>query len=126
MEKYIHPAYISYISFFSVPPLRIFALPSLCNLWEADRRTDRRTDGQTQRQTDRHRDRVSREEEARVTRAAAVGAGHQLLGLARLAVALLVPQTEVTVVIGDDAAVHRLLGCQGEETHRMEGEGMWW
>ena len=66
------------------------------------------------------------EEAACVTGAAAVGAGHQLLSLARLAVALLVPQTEVTVVVGDDAAVHRLLGCQRGRTRtgwRVKGGG---
>lgn len=50
-----------------------------------------------------------------LTGASAVGAGHQLLGLARLPVRFLVSQAEVTVVIGDDDTVWALLSCWQEE-----------
>ena len=50
----------------------------------------------------------------RLTGASTVRAGHQLLGLARLPVGVLVAQAEVTVVVGDDAAVCSLLSCRQE------------
>lgn len=49
-----------------------------------------------------------------LTRASTVGAGHQLLGLARLLVGVLVAQAEVAVVVGDDGAVWALLSCWQE------------
>lgn len=53
----------------------------------------------------------------KLTRAPTVGAGHQLFGLARLPVGVLVSQAEVTVVIGDDDAVGSLLSCWREQSH---------
>lgn len=47
----------------------------------------------------------------RLTRASAVGAGHQLFSLARLPVGILVSQAEVAVVVGDDDTVGALLSC---------------
>lgn len=52
-----------------------------------------------------------------LTRASTVGAGHQLLSLARLPVGVLVAQAEVTVVVGDDGAVGTLLSCRQQEIH---------
>lgn len=52
-----------------------------------------------------------------LTRASAVGAGHQLLSLARLPVGVLVAQAEVAVVVGDDGAVGSLLSCRRQEIH---------
>lgn len=52
-----------------------------------------------------------------LTRASTVGAGHQLLGLARLPVGVLVTQAEVTVVVGDDDTVWALLSCWQEQFH---------
>lgn len=52
-----------------------------------------------------------------LTGASTVGAGHQLLSLARLPVGVLVAQAEVTVVVGDDGAVGGLLSCRQEEIH---------
>lgn len=50
-----------------------------------------------------------------LTRASTVGAGHQLLGLARFPVGVLVAQAEVTVVVGYDDAVWALLSCWQEQ-----------
>lgn len=50
-----------------------------------------------------------------LTGASAVGAGHQLLSLARLPVGVLVAQAEVTVVVGDDGAIGALLSCRQKE-----------
>lgn len=54
---------------------------------------------------------LNRQQSSTLTGAATVGAGHQLLGLARLPVGFLVPQAEVTIVVWDDDAIRALLGC---------------
>lgn len=59
----------------------------------------------------------------RLTRASTVGAGHQLLGLARLPVGVLVSQAEVTVVVGDDDAVWALLSCWREQVQDKDASG---
>lgn len=51
----------------------------------------------------------------KLTRATAVGAGHQLLCLPRFSVGVLVSQAEVTVVVGNDASIGALLSCPEEQ-----------
>lgn len=59
------------------------------------------------------------QEEARLTGASTVCTGHELFGSPTLLVHVRTPQTEVTVVVGNDCPIWTLLGCGDTHTKKI-------